>query len=582
MHQCKNCGTGDVREVKCMEFTAPVITRQMFERIGLFDERFSLGSGVDFDFCYRARAAGIKIYCDDGSSFIHLVHRSIEKAGTLSSYASRANIEMNRGMTQKYGITWKKIIEQILDINKKTNTMKRVAVYTTIFGGYDQLKAMPKQSMKADYFLINDQPVMFNEIMEDQENWKVIQVTSPRKDLHPRMRAKWYKVFPWEIEELRNYEVVIFIDGSIQVTSPDFISYCVASLKSDIALFRHPERSCIYDELKASLPMVKYEGETMAAQIESYKKFHPAGFGLFACGIIVRKNTDRIRSLMMSWWHEIIKFTWQDQLSFPVVCRLHHIQPDILPGSIVKNDHFKIMRHADKADQALVQDAAQCRAMPRDAAEPTKAEVMNEIIYQLGYKRYLEIGLRTGETFDAIKCEKKSSVDPVALPGHVPTHQMTSDEFFAAWHDIKFDMIFIDGDHSHEQVKKDFVNAFKLLTEGGCIVMHDTNPINERFIHPHSCGTAYRVLVDIFLTEDFPYEWYTLTMPQDEGNGISIVFRGKITKRTPYLINSDESIHPQYGFKEFDKNRGEIAHLVELDQLKKIVEAKSNKNTAKK
>ena len=50
-----------------------------------------------------------------------------------------------------------------------------------------------------------------------------------------------------------------------------------------------------------------------------------------------------------------------------------------------------------------------------------------------------------------------------------------SDIFFARYikEGLKFDGIFIDGDHSYEQVKKDTENALKCCTPGGIIVWHD-------------------------------------------------------------------------------------------------------------
>lgn len=50
-----------------------------------------------------------------------------------------------------------------------------------------------------------------------------------------------------------------------------------------------------------------------------------------------------------------------------------------------------------------------------------------------------------------------------------------SDLFFARYikEGLKFDGIFIDGDHSYEQVKKDTENALKCCSSGGIIVWHD-------------------------------------------------------------------------------------------------------------
>jgi len=45
--------------------------------------------------------------------------------------------------------------------------------------------------------------------------------------------------------------------------------------------------------------------------------------------------------------------------------------------------------------------------------------------------------------------------------------------------DIKFDLIFIDGDHSYEGVKKDFEMYVPLLKDGGLLLMHDTINAHE-------------------------------------------------------------------------------------------------------
>ena len=49
---------------------------------------------------------------------------------------------------------------------------------------------------------------------------------------------------------------------------------------------------------------------------------------------------------------------------------------------------------------------------------------------------------------------------------------MTSDEYFSKFKD-KFDIIFIDGLHHYEQVKKDIFNSLEILNSNGIILMHD-------------------------------------------------------------------------------------------------------------
>src|SRR5690606_29565995 len=58
---------------------------------------------------------------------------------------------------------------------------------------------------------------------------------------------------------------------------------------------------------------------------------------------------------------------------------------------------------------------------------------------------------------------------------------MTSDKFFELYEGgDKWDLIFIDGLHHADQVEKDFVNAQKVLSSKGFIVIHDCNPQYEQ------------------------------------------------------------------------------------------------------
>jgi predicted O-methyltransferase YrrM len=51
--------------------------------------------------------------------------------------------------------------------------------------------------------------------------------------------------------------------------------------------------------------------------------------------------------------------------------------------------------------------------------------------------------------------------------------RMTSDDYFAGNNRIKFDFIYIDGDHTSHQVAKDADNAWKLLKSGGILAFDD-------------------------------------------------------------------------------------------------------------
>jgi hypothetical protein len=87
---------------------------------------------------------------------------------------------------------------------------------------------------------------------------------------------------------------------------------------------------------------------------------------------------------------------------------------------------------------------------------------------------YLEIGCRDNDCFDAIIAKEKIGVDPE----RGGTHRLTSDQFFSGCGDKAFDVIFIDGLHSYEQVRRDIRNSLEHISTDGWIVLHDMLPRN--------------------------------------------------------------------------------------------------------
>ena len=340
-----NQNTGGLRDVGCIEFTAPIISKKVFESIGMFDENYSLGYGVEFDFCYRARKAGFKVYVDDLSNFYHYGQQTtgIELEKTIVEHESIANKESREVSIKKYGTEWEKLLFKGIKLTSDIN--KPVLLYTTIFGDYTNLKPLPKQNVNFKAICVTDNPYL------KAEGWEIKLVDKPEKNLHPRMRAKYWKLFPWEID---NSEISIFIDGSILVQSNNFISHCITSLTGDMTLYRHPSgRKKISDEVLCAAKLKKYIGCPMDEQVKSYySNGYNDELGLFACGVMIRRHTPKVKKVMTDWWEENIKWTYQDQLSFPYVCWKNNFIPDVFIES-QENNYFKIIWHDDDKKPAI-------------------------------------------------------------------------------------------------------------------------------------------------------------------------------------------------------------------------------------
>jgi hypothetical protein len=129
-----------------------------------------------------------------------------------------------------------------------------------------------------------------------------------------------------------------------------------------------------------------------------------------------------------------------------------------------------------------------------------RVEVITLLIESRGYQSYVEIGCEDDGSFSRIRCPVKIGVDPVSGG----TLRMTSDEFFAGTRakGEKFDLVFIDGDHHHDQVMRDVDNAIASLNPGGCIVMHDCLPPKASWATPERtqnewCGTVWRAFAKL-------------------------------------------------------------------------------------
>lgn len=114
-------------------------------------------------------------------------------------------------------------------------------------------------------------------------------------------------------------------------------------------------------------------------------------------------------------------------------------------------------------------------------------QLLNALIEKYGLKSYLEIGIQNpANNFDKINCERKVGVDPDVM-NRSDIYDISSDRFFLDHFNTHifnptpetFDLIFIDGLHHADQVKRDFENSLRCLSDNGFIVIHDVLPENE-------------------------------------------------------------------------------------------------------
>lgn len=104
-------------------------------------------------------------------------------------------------------------------------------------------------------------------------------------------------------------------------------------------------------------------------------------------------------------------------------------------------------------------------------------QILNILADTYSLHTYLEVGVQEPRNcLLKVNCRTKVGVDPAVT--HPLVYRKTSDEFFKI-NQQRFDLIFIDGYHEYEQVKRDFLNSMAVLNDNGFIVIHDTMPMQE-------------------------------------------------------------------------------------------------------
>lgn len=170
-------------------------------------------------------------------------------------------------------------------------------------------------------------------------------------------------------------------------------------------------------------------------------------------------------------------------------------------------------------------------------------ELLNALIEKYNLKSYLEIGVQNpANNLDKIKLVNKIGLDPNVT--HKDVYTETSDYFFSGDHTSKYDLVFIDGLHHADQVKRDFENSLRCLSDHGFIVIHDVLPENESgTIVPRETkvwwGDVYKWAMSICEYDGIEYKTF------DIDNGCMVVNKNSKNKGKPARIKKGNS---EYSF----------------------------------
>jgi hypothetical protein len=154
------------------------------------------------------------------------------------------------------------------------------------------------------------------------------------------MEAKRYKILG---HHFLDEDILIWTDANItmKISNQEAIKKFLGD--SDLMIFKHPKRNCIYKEFAELRKCERLNDEWLQKNLKEQelyyrKKGMPTEFGLWECNFIIRRNTPIINNLFNDWWAEICRWQWRDQVSLPyILWKNKHIKFKSFDGNDIRN-----------------------------------------------------------------------------------------------------------------------------------------------------------------------------------------------------------------------------------------------------
>ena len=210
----------------------------------------------------------------------------------------------------------------------------KLVVYTALFGDYDDLIEPKEKFEGCDFICFTDQEHLKSDI------WEIRLIKEC--DMPPNMMNRKYKILPHLF--LSEYEWSLYVDANIAILNNPHELANKYLTKYDMAVPKHQDRDCLYDECEACIPTGKVKEVDLALQQMNYYKHdrYPSKNGLYEMNIIFRLHNDNfVIKTMNFWWKELNIWAKRDQLSFGYSLWKNNLRIKVLSEmDAMKNNYF--------------------------------------------------------------------------------------------------------------------------------------------------------------------------------------------------------------------------------------------------
>lgn len=258
--------------------------------------------------------------------------------------------------------------------------MAKICFITAIYGNYEaSCKNFVKQTIETDFICFTDnENIISNGWIIDITPYHIINksdldndtyVNSFCNNKHTFNIAKYYKQSFTRIPILQKYDVVIWLDGTIEITYDKTSEYILNNIyKEKIIGWNHEWRYGYLNCEVIASHFNRYTSTNWNGQDQPYQDIdnqykcyledgyndeffkniqsHTPHLGVWiTCFVAFLHKDENVKKFLDLWYLQTLKYTTQDQIGFPYVCQKLNFIPFTLPNKDVHGDipHYHTM-----------------------------------------------------------------------------------------------------------------------------------------------------------------------------------------------------------------------------------------------
>jgi hypothetical protein len=258
--------------------------------------------------------------------------------------------------------------------------MSKICFITAIYGNYEtSCKKFVKQTVETDFICFTDnENIISNGWTVDTTPYHLNNKSSIDNDTyinslcnnkHTFNIAKYYKQSFNNITILDKYDVIVWLDGTIEIIYDKTSEYLLNNIyKEKIIGWHHEMRNGILSKEVEDSNFFRYTSTYWNNQIQPYQDIdyqykcyledgyndeffkninsHTPHMGVWiTCFVAFLKNDDNVKQFLDFWYLQTLKYTTQDQIGFSYTCQKNNLIPYTLPNNEIygNQSHLKTM-----------------------------------------------------------------------------------------------------------------------------------------------------------------------------------------------------------------------------------------------